>query len=94
MDLAMSRSATLKLGIVLLVLLVLILGIPLAMPMGTGACPDCPGLGTSSPAGICAAVLVGLLLLSWAAGSTMVGDRSRRRTRILARSFERPPRSL
>ena len=94
MHLAMDRSAALKLAIVLLVLLVLILGIPLAMPMGTSACPECPGLGTSSLAGMCAAILVGLLLLSWAAGSTMVGDRSRRRTRILAHSFERPPRSL
>ena len=94
MDFTMDRSGALKLGIVLLVLLMLILGIPLAMPMGTTACPECPGLGTSSLVGMCVAILVGLLLLSWAAGSTMVGDRSRRRTRILALSFERPPRSI
>jgi hypothetical protein len=90
----MHRSAAFKLVIVLLVLLVLVLGIPLAMPMGASACPECPGLGTSSLAGMCVAVLVGFLLFSWAAGFTMVGDRSRRRTHILARSFERPPRSL
>jgi hypothetical protein len=90
----MHRSAALKFVIVLLVLLVLVLGIPLAMPMGASACPECPGLGTSSLAGMCLAILVGFLLLSWAAGFTMVGDRSRRRTRILDHSFERPPRSL
>lgn len=94
MNLAMDRSAALKVGIVLLVLLVLILGIPLAMPMGTSACPECPGLGTSCLAGTCVAILVGLLILAWAAGCTMVGDRSRRRTRILAHWLERPPRSL
>ena len=90
----MHRSAAFKFVIVLLVLLVLVLGIPLAMPMGASACPECPGLGTSSLAGMCVAVLVGFLLFSWAAGFTMVGDGSRRRTSILAHSFERPPRSL
>jgi hypothetical protein len=93
MDFTMDRSGALKLGIVLLVLLMLILGIPLAMPMGTTACPECPGVGASSLAGMCVAILVGLLLLSWAAGCTLVGDRSRRRTWILAHPFERPPRS-
>jgi len=93
MDFAMHRSSAVKLGIVLLVLVVLILGIPLAMPMGGGACPECPGLGTNSLAGMCVAILVGLLLLAWAAGSTALAERSHRGSRLLAHSFERPPRS-
>lgn len=90
----MDRSVALKLGIVLLVLVVLALGIPIAMPMSSGACPECPGQGASSLAGMCVAILVGLLLLAWAGGSTMLTERSRRGSRILAYQFERPPRSV
>jgi len=89
----MDRSTALKLGIVLLVLIVLVLGIPLAMPMGPGACPECPGLNMGSLVGVCLAILAGLLLLALAAGSTALAERSHRGTRILAHSFERPPRS-
>ena len=62
MGLFMDRSAALKLAIVLLVVVVLLLGIPLALPMGSGACPECPGLGAGAMAGSCLAILVGLLL--------------------------------
>jgi len=89
----MDRSTAMKLGIVLLVLVVLILGIPLAMPMGSGACPECPGLGTGSLTGLCVAILAGLLLLAMAAGSTALAERSHRGSRIPAYSFDRPPRS-
>ena len=82
-----------KLGIVLLVLVVLVLGIPLAMPMGSGACPQCPGLNPGSLAGVCVAILAGLLLLAMAAGSTALAERLHRDSRVLTRSFERPPRS-
>jgi hypothetical protein len=88
-----DRSAVLKLGIVVLVLIVLLLGIPIAMPMGSGACPECPGLGSSPLAGMCVAILAGLILLMWAAGSTRLAERPPRRSRILAYCFERPPRS-
>lgn len=90
----MERSAALKLGIVLLVLVVLALGIPIAMPMSSEACPECPALGASSLAGMCVAILVGLLLLAWAAGSTTLTERSGRGSRILVRHVERPPRSV
>ena len=89
----MDRSVALKLGIVLLVLIVLILGIPLVMPMGSGACPECPGLGMSSLAGMCVAILAGLLLVAWAAGSIGLPERSRRGSSIVVHGFERPPRS-
>jgi len=92
MGFPMDRSTALKLGIVLLVLVVLVLGIPLAMPMGPGACPECP-MSTGSLAGVCLAILAGLLLLALAAGSTALVERSHRGLRILAHSFERPPRS-
>lgn len=93
MGVAMRQSAAVKLGVVLLVLLVLILGIPLALPMAGGACPECPGLGTSSLVGLCLAILVGLLLMAWAAGTSMLAERRYRAASILARPFERPPRS-
>ena len=90
----MDRSTAMKLGVVLLVLVVLVLGIPLAMPMGSGACPECPGLGAGSLAGVCVAILAGLLLLAMAAGSTTLAERSHSGSRVLAHSFERPPRSV
>jgi hypothetical protein len=93
MDSAMHRSLARKLGIVFLVLVVLVLGIPLAMPMGSGACPECPGQSTGSLVGVCVAILAGLLLLALAAGSTALTERAHRGSRVLAHSFERPPRS-
>jgi hypothetical protein len=87
----MDRSTALKLGIVLLVLVVLLLGIPLGMPMG---CSECPGLSTGSLAGVCVAILAGLVVLALAAGSTALAERSHRGSRLLAHSFERPPRSI
>jgi hypothetical protein len=93
MGLFMDRSAALKLAIVLLVVVVLLLGIPLALPMGSGACPECPGLGAGAMAGSCLAILVGLLLLPLVAGSTVLAERSRNGSRFLAHAIDRPPRS-
>ena len=84
------RQALRLLGIVVLVLLIVLLGLPLGMAMGN--CPDC-ALGAHSLVGACLALLAMLLVLAFPAGSSIIAGRSTRARAVAVAVFERPPRS-
>lgn len=79
--------------VILLVILVLLLGLPLATGMtGSGFCPDCQSHGPPCPAGVCSAVLVLFaLVVVGLAGSFQLGT-SRFQRLLLALTLDRPPR--
>lgn len=81
------------LGIVLLVLLIVVLGLPLAVGMGgMGRCPDCQTAGGFSLFGIYLAIFGTLMLLSLGTLGGVVAARSRRLAFVSAGALERPPR--
>lgn len=79
------------LGIVVLVLLILLIGLPLGMAMGS--CPECDTLGAHSLVGACLALLAMLLVLAFPAGSSIIWGRSVGARLVALAAFERPPRS-
>lgn len=85
-------------GIVLLVVLMVVLGLPLAVGMGgmgsMGRCPDCQMAGGSSVFGMCLAILGMMVLLSLSALGGVVAARSRRFAFVSSGALERPPRFL
>ena len=94
MDVRLLRT----LGIVLLVVLIVVLGLPLALGMGgmgsMGRCPECQTAGGSSLFGICLAILGTMMLLSLGALGGVVAARSRRLAFVSSGALERPPRFL
>jgi len=79
------------LGIAVLILLIVLLGLPLGMAMGS--CPECDALGAHSLVGACLALLAVLLVLALPAGSSVISGRSTRARLIAVAALERPPRS-
>ena len=91
----MDRSTLRVLAVILLVVLMLVLGLPLGVgmaPMAGGhCCPDCDG--AVGPAVLaCVAILVSMLLIATAIGSTVVATRSFRIGGLFLRPLDRPPR--
>ena len=85
-------------GIIVLVVLIVILGLPLAMGMGgmvsTGQCPECQTTGGYAALGLCLAILGTILLLTLGALGEAVVMRLRRFTLATSGGIERPPRSF
>lgn len=75
-----------------LILVILLLAIPLGIGMVMGPCPECPSVG-AGPVAECLAVLVGLALLLILGSSALTGAEPVHKALLLARDFERPPRS-
>ncbi len=94
MDVRLLRT----LGIILLVVLIVVLGLPVAVGMGgmgsMSRCPDCATAGGFSLFGICLAVIGTMMLLSLGALGGVVAARSRRFAFVSSGALERPPRSL
>jgi hypothetical protein len=79
--------------VILLVVLILLLGLPLAMGMtGPGFCPDCQSHGPPCPAGVCSAVLVLFALAAVGLAASFQLGTSRFPRLLLALSLDKPPR--
>lgn len=80
-------------AVVALVLLVLVVGLPLAMGMSEMApCPSCTGLNTPVAVAMCLAI-VSLFVLVVSSNSSRIASRQQVvRLRLLAEPPERPPR--
>jgi hypothetical protein len=82
----------LKVGIIVLVLLVLLLGLPLGMLMpGTAMCPDCGILG--SWGAVCIALLGSLVLLVHRRAGRLLAAPAHGHLLLLADRIDRPPRA-
>jgi hypothetical protein len=82
-----------KVAIIGLVVLILLVGMPLAMGMGGMApCPDCPATTSWSVIGLCAAVLSFFALLVLLASTNMTLLLTTVRAYLLVRRLDRPPR--
>lgn len=83
-------------GIVALVVLIVVLGLPLAIGMGgmgsMGRCPDCQIAGGSSVFTMCLAILGTLMLLALSALGGVVMARLPRFAFVSSGAIERPPR--
>jgi hypothetical protein len=79
--------------VILLVVLVLLLGLPLAMGMtGPGFCPDCQSHGPPCPPGVCSALLALFAVVAPGLAASFQLGTSRVRRLLLALSLDRPPR--
>jgi hypothetical protein len=89
-----ARVSVMKaVAVVGLVILVLLMGMPMAMSMGGMApCPDCPATTTSTLAGLCVAVLSFFALLIGLLLSNVTLLNPRMRPSLWVRRLERPPR--
>lgn len=85
-------------AIIGLVVLILLVGMPLAMGMGGMgmggmlSCPSCPATTTWSVAGLCAAVLSFFALLIFLPTSNVTLLLAAMRPYLLVRRLDRPPR--
>lgn len=86
------------LAISFLVVLIVVLGLPLAIGMGgmgsMGRCPECQTAGGFPVFGVCLAILGAMILLSLGALGEVLATRSRRFARVSSAALERPPRFL
>jgi hypothetical protein len=82
-----------KLVVITLVLLILLVGLPLAMGMGDMApCPSCTGIERPVAVAMCLAI-VSLFVLIVSLGSSVIGSRRQVvRLRTFVDRLERPPR--
>ena len=88
------RIVAKKAAIIGLVLLIVLLAIPLGMAMAISGCPECPAVGTSHALGLCM-TLEAMVLLVVALGLLRIGaSPTRGRALLLARTLERPPRTV
>lgn len=88
-----SEGVMKKAVVIALVLLVLVVGLPLAMGMsGMAPCPSCTGVDTPVAVAMCFAI-ISLFVLVVSSQSSLISSR-REVVRLLARSDppERPPR--
>ncbi|HEV8681385.1 MAG TPA: hypothetical protein VGS09_01225 [Actinomycetota bacterium] len=79
--------------VILLVVLVVLIGLPLAMGMtGPGFCPDCQAHGPPCPAGVCSAVLALFALVAPGLAATFQLRSPRARRLLLTLPLDKPPR--
>lgn len=82
-----------KAAVILLVVLVLVIGVPLAMGMSEMApCPSCPGIDTPVAVAMCLAIVSLFILLVCSNSSRIASRQLVLRPWLLADPPERPPR--
>jgi hypothetical protein len=83
-----------KLAIIALVVLVLVVGLPLAMGMSDMApCPNCTGINTPEAVTMCLAIVSLFVLIVSSYSSRIASGQQMVNLRLLADPPERPPRA-